>query len=261
MVEKKNGRKYQTKGGHSMASAVSFIERTCPFQHASTQPAHRDFRCRSTLNRSRSKLDRIASGEFNERRKARTKCGGRRPGTRATGCVVPRQAWYARTRLRKLPRATSVITLRHRWKRGERSQQPQQMLLLLLLLPPPVQQHKDTQLTQAPFGPHGSCRGHESREPPPPHPPLYRYAPGPRRHRWTPATTSPAAPAPRTSESGNSAARWAAKRTELPLFVRILLASVRLLALPLAGWTSEFQPQLEPGSGGPLVLLWQKIQS
>uniref|UniRef100_A0A182JKM9 Uncharacterized protein n=1 Tax=Anopheles atroparvus TaxID=41427 RepID=A0A182JKM9_ANOAO len=57
--------------GHSMASEVSFIERTCPFQHANTQPAHRDFRCQSTAaNLSRPfKLDRTASGEFHERRK------------------------------------------------------------------------------------------------------------------------------------------------------------------------------------------------
>uniref|UniRef100_A0AAG5D1L3 CUB domain-containing protein n=1 Tax=Anopheles atroparvus TaxID=41427 RepID=A0AAG5D1L3_ANOAO len=54
-----------------MASEVSFIERTCPFQHANTQPAHRDFRCQSTAaNLSRPfKLDRTASGEFHERRK------------------------------------------------------------------------------------------------------------------------------------------------------------------------------------------------
>ncbi|XP_049281728.1 uncharacterized protein LOC125763035 isoform X2 [Anopheles funestus] len=84
-----------------MASAVSFIERTCPFQHASTQPAHRDFRCRSTLNRSRSKLDRIARGEFNERRKART-------------TVLARRPWCPR--IRKLRGASAP--LRHRWKRS-----------------------------------------------------------------------------------------------------------------------------------------------
>ncbi|XP_053670442.1 uncharacterized protein LOC128720770 [Anopheles nili] len=83
-----------------MASAVSFIERTCPFQHASTQPAHRDHRCRSTHNRSRSKLDRIASGEFNERRKAR----------------VPRRTWRPRARTLRNP----APPLRHRWKRSVR---------------------------------------------------------------------------------------------------------------------------------------------
>ncbi|XP_050068146.1 uncharacterized protein LOC126556727 isoform X1 [Anopheles maculipalpis] len=92
-----------------MASAVSFIERTCPFQHTSTQPALRDFCCRSTLNRSRSKLDRIARGEFNERRKARTTILAR------TGPVA-RRTWCPRIRML---RGTSV-TLRHRWKRNER---------------------------------------------------------------------------------------------------------------------------------------------
>ncbi|XP_035899525.1 uncharacterized protein LOC118506460 isoform X2 [Anopheles stephensi] len=93
-----------------MASAVSFIERTCPFQHASTQPAHRDFRCRSTHNRSRSKLDRIARGEFNERRKARTSAILARTGP------VARRPWCPR--IRKLRGASA--TLRHRWKRSAR---------------------------------------------------------------------------------------------------------------------------------------------
>ncbi|XP_040157061.1 cubilin isoform X2 [Anopheles arabiensis] len=98
-----------------MASAVSFIERTCPFQHASTQPAHRDHCCRSTLNRSRSKLDRIARGEFNERRKA----AAHRAGALARWSPVARRTWWP-TRIRMRRRGLPA-TLRHRWKRSGRS--------------------------------------------------------------------------------------------------------------------------------------------
>uniref|UniRef100_A0A8W7PLN6 Uncharacterized protein n=1 Tax=Anopheles coluzzii TaxID=1518534 RepID=A0A8W7PLN6_ANOCL len=97
-----------------MASAVSFIERTCPFQHASTQPAHRDHCCRSTLNRSRSKLDRIARGEFNERRKA----AAHRAGALARWFPVARRTWWP-TRIRMRRRGLPA-TLRHRWKRSGR---------------------------------------------------------------------------------------------------------------------------------------------
>ncbi|XP_049532032.1 uncharacterized protein LOC125949239 isoform X2 [Anopheles darlingi] len=95
-----------------MASEVSFIERTCPFQHASIQPAYRDYRCRSTINRSRSKLDRSARGEFNERRK-----GNRQSPTVALrdAKIVPRS--WSRCGKRKLCGAFRTrAQLRHRWK-------------------------------------------------------------------------------------------------------------------------------------------------
>ncbi|XP_035782349.1 uncharacterized protein LOC118461287 isoform X4 [Anopheles albimanus] len=102
-----------------MASEVSFIERTCPFQHASTPLAYRDYRCRSTINRSRSKLDRRARGEFNERRK-----GNRRRQSpslsavahRTDASIVPR-AWNRCGKRKHLCGASRTrAQLRHRWK-------------------------------------------------------------------------------------------------------------------------------------------------
>ncbi|XP_050083113.1 uncharacterized protein LOC126569797 isoform X5 [Anopheles aquasalis] len=100
-----------------MASEVSFIERTCPFQHASTQPAYRDYRCRSTINRSRSKLDRSARGEFNERRKGNRHRQPRRPTAAPIrdAKIVPRS--WNRYGKRKLCGASRTrAQLRHRWK-------------------------------------------------------------------------------------------------------------------------------------------------
>uniref|UniRef100_A0A182N5F6 Uncharacterized protein n=1 Tax=Anopheles dirus TaxID=7168 RepID=A0A182N5F6_9DIPT len=264
---------------HSMASAVSFIERTCPFQHASTQPAHRDFRCRSTLNRSRSKLDRIASGEFNERRKARRTKNGGRPASLATGGPVSRRAWHARARIRKLPRATSA-TLRHRWKRslhaaaatavagrsaalGHRRWLP---FLATRLSKPSFSSHFFTAAAAAAAA---AAAGHAVNTGPV-RPARFvsrarlegRRADGRTNAAAVAAAAADAHPTPSTIPASARPATPVAARTvvvacspcttesgssaarrEPPLFVRILLAGLRSLAFPLSGWLGRVDRQ------------------